>query len=193
MTRARLVLALCAGLLVWPAAGPPARAADIAALQRQLHGQAQPEYRFDEVRESPWQPAPMRTQGRLRLRDGVLEKIVESPRRETWRLLPDRLQLLRPGLPEAAEIRFGAAPAVGVLAGALRRVLAGDLAGLGQTFELVLSGDERHWTLHGVARSPEARRAVQSIELQGSAGLLKTLAFVDGQGERTFMRLEPLP
>ncbi len=188
MTRAWPAVVLCAWLL----AAAPARALDIDALQRQLHGATQPVYRFDEVRESPWQPAPVRSQGTLRARDGVLEKVVESPRQETWRLLPDRLQLLRPGRPEASEVRFSAVPAVGVLANALRLVLIGDLAQLGQAFELALTGDERQWVLHGAPRNPDGRRAVRSIELQGSGTLLKALVFVDGQGERTFMRLEPL-
>ena len=88
----------------------------------------------------------------------MLEKRVEQPRRETWRILDDRMQLGTPGSVGVREILLDQAPAVAALAQTLRRVMAGDLEALDKDFQLALSGDEREWTVQ-LDASPAGRRA----------------------------------
>jgi hypothetical protein len=186
MNRVRRSLA---GLLLAAAAGGvPAQAFDTAALQRLLQDTPRQPVRFTETRESPWLDAPTQASGTMRMQDGVLEKRVERPRRETWRILPDRMQQV----PEAApprEIRFADVPAMAALAHALRSTLSGDLQALERDFKPTLAGQPQQWTLQLTPRRPEVAKSLKLLELRGTRGRVQAIEIVESRGERTTTQL----
>lgn len=192
MRRAFLKMALHCSL--WAggcAAGAvSAQALSIAQLQRLLQDLPQTEVRFTELRESRWLAAPIESSGTLRSSASMLERQVELPRRETWRILADRMQLVTPGSEQAVEIPLDRAPAVAALAQTLRSLMAGKLEALNADFQLALVGDERDWTLQLTPRRPEVARQLAQIIVQGNGRRLSAIVIVEGQGDRTTTRLQ---
>ncbi|MEO5771802.1 MAG: LolA-related protein [Burkholderiaceae bacterium] len=178
-------------LAVWFALGGAAGAQPIttATLQRLLQAAPRHELRFTELRESAWLATPLQSSGTMKASASLLEKRVEQPRRETWRLLPDRMQLLSPDSGAMKEFLFRDAPAVAALANALRDAMAGNLGALEKDFELSVAGDERSWTVQLMPRGPELSRTLKQLELQGTHGRLLAFVILESQGERTTTRL----
>ena len=119
----------------------------------------------------------------------MLEKQVDQPRRETWRILGDRMQVSTPGSDSVKEILLDKAPAAAALARTLRRVMAGDLDALNKDFQLELSGDERDWTLQLTPRHQDVAHQLKQIDLQGAGPLLSVIVILESQGDRTTTRL----
>lgn len=189
-----------AGSLLWllsaamaaAAADAPEPAFDVDALQRLLRAAPRPEVRFTESRESPWLSAPAVSSGTMVVRPGSLEKRVVSPRRETYRLLADRIQVESTGRDQSLVIRevaLGEMPAVAALAHSLRLAMAGDLDALRPRFDLALTGEARLWSVRLVPRSGSVSRALRQVDLQGSYGQLMVIVTEEARGERTTTRL----
>lgn len=179
----QLVVAFAAG------AGTNAFALTVAQLQKLLRSGERPTVSFREIRESPWLAAPMVTQGTMRSTPEGLEKKVESPVHETWRLLDDRVEW------ESADgrsksIPFATAPALGALSAILRSVMAGNLVDLQREFDIRVDGDEHAWRAQLVPRAPGVRQALDSVEVQGAGGTVRVLIVVDRQGEKTTTTFE---
>jgi len=175
----------------WLAAAGSAGAQSLSAatLQRLLQATPRHDVRFTEARESPWLAAPAVSSGTLNAAPGVLEKRVEQPRRETWRILKDRMQWVAPGSGASKEFLFNEVPAVAALANAMRNAIAGDLAALEKDFQLTLGGDQQVWTVQLKPRQREVSRYLEQLELQGSRGRLQVLVILESQGDRTTTRL----
>ena len=180
----------CAAFILYLALGV-AHALTVAELQQLLQGAPKSEARYEETRESPWLSSPVTTRGTLRATPQMLEKRVESPREETWRLLEDRAEWIGPGGGGRKQILFSQAPALQVLADVSRRATAGDLAALARDFDIVVRGDERVWSAQLQPRTPDVTRQLESIELQGTGNRLQVLIVVERRGERTTTRLLP--
>ena len=161
-----------------------------ADLQRLLKAHAKPVVAFEEVRESPWLSAPVVAKGSMRITPDGLEKRVESPRSETWLLLADRVEW-HSADGRKSQILFSQAPALGALAKVLERVVAGDFAGLEKDFDINLGGNEHAWRALLAPRDPQVRRALESIEIQGTGADVQVLIVIDRQGEKTTTRLQP--
>jgi hypothetical protein len=176
--------------IVWSAAFA-ANPITAAELQRLLQAAPRPTVAFQEVRESPWLAAPVTSRGTMRSTPQSLEKHVESPREETWRLLPDRVEWVGPGGGAPKQITFSQAPALAALSEVMRRVVAGDIVALQRDFRIELSGDKAVWRAHLQPRAADVARYLESVELQGAAGRLQVIIVVERQGERTTTRLLP--
>ena len=170
-----------------------AQAITVAGLQRLLKEAPTRELRFSETRESQWLSAPAESSGSMRSGATMLEKEIELPRRETWRILDDRMQLITPGSTVAKQFMFSESPAVATLAGALRHVMAGDMQALDKDFRLLPSGDERLWTLQLSPRREDVARFLRYLELQGNAQHLQLIVVVESNGDRTTTRLTSAP
>lgn len=178
--------------LAWAAASAAgAQALTVPELQRLLQSDRRASVPFQEVRESPWLSSPLASRGTMHSTPEALEKRVESPRQETWRLLPDRIEWEGPGGAGRKQILFSQAPAVAALADVMRRVVAGDLAALEPDFRIELRGDERVWTAQLHPRGAEVARRLESVELQGTGRRLQVIIVAERQGERTTTRLLP--
>jgi hypothetical protein len=190
-----------------------AHALTAGELQRLLQSAPAVDIPFVEQRQSPWLTEAVESRGTVRsLPQGGLEKQVESPKRETWRLLPDRMewQSLAPAAGSGGntgnagnssnssnssntskQILFSKAPALGVLSDAIRHVVAGDFPALERDFKVVVQGDAKQWTAHLQPQSTEAVRYLDHLEMQGSGSRLLTLVVVERKGERTTTRFYP--
>ena len=186
------LLALARGLAFFGLAGLAglAHALTVPQLQALLQAQARPDARFEETRESPWLSAPVNTRGRLHVSPQALEKRVEAPRPETWRLLADRLEWQGPG-GQRKQILFSQAPALQGLADVMRRAVAGELVPLERDFNIVVTGDEHVWSARLSPRTPVLMRQLDGVELQGAPGQLRVLIVTERQGERTTTRILP--
>lgn len=165
----------------------------VAGLQRLLQEAPKRELRFRETRESPWLAAPVEASGSMKSSATMLEKKVEHPRHETWRILDDRMQLVAPGSTTPKQFMFSEAPAVAALANALRHVMAGDLQALDQDFRLVPGGDERLWTLQLTPRRQDIARFLKLLELQGSGPHVRVIVILESGGDRSTTHLTSEP
>ena len=165
-----------------------AQAITATALQHLLQDAPQRDARFTETRESPWLQAPVEASGTMTSTAAALEKRVEHPRRETWRIMPDRMELVAAD-GARKEFRFDQVPAIAALANATRHVMAGDLQALQKDFRVTLNGDEREWTVQLKPRDPEVTRYLKQLELQGSRGRLQVIIIEESRGDRTTTRL----
>jgi hypothetical protein len=179
---------LLAALWLAAAGSAGAQALSASTLQRLLQATPRHDVRFTETRESQWLTAPVQSSGVLSASPAVLEKRVEQPRRETWRILKDRMQWVGPD-GTSKEFLFDQVPAIAALAGAMRNAMAGDLAALEKDFQLAFGGDESVWTLQLKPRRSEVSRYLKQLELQGSRGQLQVLVIQEAQGDRTTTRL----
>ena len=185
----RLIVALA--LVCTGSATAEAAALTVAQLQRALQAAPRQSVSYQEVRESPWLSSPVMSRGTMRSTPNALEKRVESPREETWRLLADRVEWVGPGATGSKQILFTQAPALAALSQVMRLVVAGELVALQGDFEISLSGDERVWSAQLQPRSAEVARHLDHVELQGTAGHLQVIVVVERKGERTITRLQP--
>ena len=161
----------------------------INRLQRLLAERSQADVQFTELRESRWLAAPLESSGTLRSSGSVLEKRVEHPRRETWRILADRIQVSVGGSGNFHEVQLNASSTAALLASTLRDVMAGRLDALDKDFRLDLAGDERSWTLLLTPRSGEVSSRLKEISLEGAGSRLLVIAVVESQGDRTTTKL----
>jgi hypothetical protein len=182
----RLRDAIVLGLLV--ASSWAASAMTLPELQRLLRRDAQAPVAFEEVRESPWLSSPVTTRGKLQSTPQALEKRVESPRRETWRLLEDRMEWTGPDGARKV-VPFSQAPALQALAGVTRRATSGSFSELERDFLITLRGDEKVWSVHLQPRTAQMSRLLESVELQGTGERLQVIIVNERRGERTTTRL----
>jgi hypothetical protein len=162
----------------------------VARLQGLLQASPRTAVPFEEVRESPWLATPLTSRGTMHSTPRSLEKRVETPRQETWRLLADRIEWTGPGA-STKQITFAQAPGLAALADVMRRVVAGEFSALEREFRIELNGDEKVWRAQLTPRSPEVGRHLASVELQGTGGRLQVIIVTERQGERTTTRLAP--
>jgi len=183
------VLRLAVVLALLQSAAGASLAITVPELQHLLQASPRNTVAFTETRESPWLAVPAETRGTMHWMPGVLEKRVEAPRKETWRMLPDRVEYVSPGDTGSKQILFSQSPAVAVLAETLRRLVAGDLLALQRDFRLDLRGDRHSWSAHLTPTSGEAARYLDHLELEGAGAELRVITVIERQGERTTTRL----
>jgi hypothetical protein len=181
---------IAAALTLLLGAAPASLAFTVPELQSLLRA-APKSVSFVETRESPWLAVPAEASGTMHSLPGVLEKRVAKPRAETWRILADRVEYVGVGDASSKQILFSKAPAVAVLANALRNAVTGDLSALEREFRVELRGDRSAWTARLSPTSGEAVRYLDRIELQGAGSELRMITIVERQGERTTTRLFP--
>lgn len=181
------VLGICA-LAAWAGAAHALTVAQLAAL---LQAAPKPDVPYVESRESPWLSAPVTTRGTLHISAQALEKRVEQPRQETWRMLDDRVEWQGPGGAGRKQILFSQAPALQALADVTRRALAGDLVALERDFRIEVTGDEHAWSARLQPRTALVSRQLDAVELEGTGGHLRVLIVTERQGERTTTRINP--
>jgi hypothetical protein len=168
-----------------------APAMTVPDLQRLLHAPHERTVKFQEVHESPWLKAPVKLSGVMYSDPPMLEKRVESPRQETWRLYPDRMEWTGSGGIGYRQILFSKAPQLAALANAIRAVVSGDLQALTKIFDISLSGTENQWSAKLKPRHPGLNQQPDSIEFSGSGSQVRTIVFLQREHERTTIRLTP--
>lgn len=183
-------LSLAGHIFGWLLAAPT-HAFTLSELQQLLKSSPRIDIPFQEVRESPWLSAPAQSRGTMRASAKALEKRVELPRPETWRLLADRIEWTGNNGVDRKEILFAQAPAMAVLADAIRRIINGDLDALQTDFRVLLSGDQKRWAVQLIPISVPASQHLDLLEMQGTGAQLQSLVVNDRQGARTTTSFRP--
>lgn len=168
-----------------------AQALTTSDLQKLLQSSPKVATPFHEQRQSPWLASPVESRGIVRSLPQGLEKQVDAPKRETWRLLSDRLEWSGPDGVGNKQILFSKAPALAVLSDAIRHVVAGDLLALERDFRITVQGDSTLWTARLQPHSTEVSRHLDHLEMQGAGAQLLVLIVVERKGERTMTRFYP--
>jgi len=185
--RLRLVAAACVTFMV----GVPrvVHALEASDLQRLLQEGKSREFRYVETRESPRLPRPIESRGTLRATGDLLEKRVDSPRAEIWRILPDRMEWASGDGSKVKSVRFDKVPAAGALADGLRLAASGDLLALQRRFTVSIDGDASNWSAMLKPRGAQLARYIEALTIKGAGGTMKTIVVAEVRGGRTTTQL----
>ena len=181
----------CYSLVFSASLGGTAQALTVLDLGRLLHASSERSVKFQEVHESPWLKAPVKSSGVMYSDPPMLEKRVESPHQETWRLYPDHMEWIGSGGIGYRQISFSKAPQLALLANAIRGVVSGDVQALGKIFSVTLSGTENQWEAKLQPRSPGPNQQLELIEFSGSGSHLRMIVVLEREQERTTIHLAP--
>lgn len=166
-----------------------AHALTLTELQGLVQAEPTRALKFEEERESPWLASPVFSRGTLRSSPEGLEKRVDTPHKETWRLLADRIEWVGAEPSARKEILFSRAPALAPVVDLMRNIVARDLGALERDFLITLSGDSTAWRMKLLPRQSNVARAVAGVELQGAAGRVLVIVLNETNGQRTTTRL----
>lgn len=177
---------------LWLVSTLPVAAADwtpealMAALAANPGGQV----RFVERKFIALLDAPVESAGVLVYRPPErLERHTERPQPESMILDGDTLELERGG--RRLTLALSAHPETGAFVDSIRRTLAGDRRALERTWTLALTGDAGLWTLRLEPRSEALRALVQQITITGRRGEVRSIAILQGDGDRSLMTIFP--
>lgn len=187
----RVYLVRRVGLILMIGFISTASALTLPELQGLLRSSPLPEVGFRELRESPWLTAPVESSGRMRLLPDGLEKRVEVPKQEIWRLLSDRMVWLDAQERNPRQILYTAAPGLATLAATLRKVVSGDLLALQSDFRITVQGDAKQWRAHLDSLNASPTNPIDQLSLQGTGTQLLLINMLERKGERTTFQFSP--
>lgn len=146
------------------------------------------EVSFTEKKFSSLLSEPVVSSGKLLYRrpDSVA-KIIETPRKESYRFERDVLVLTRAGAEK--RIPLSSQPLLSAFAASLRGLLGGDLALLRNHYQLSLQGDEQSWRLDMTPVDEEIGRYVQRITASGRAGRIGQIEVGESSGDRSVLQV----
>ena len=152
---------------------------------------------FTEQKTSALLTAPLRLTGELHYTAPArLEKIVATPVREHLIADGERLRLERTradGGVSTHRLALDDHPLLRPLIAGVRATLAGDGAALARHYVVALSGSERAWELHLLPRDAQVRAAISRVRLHGRGTQIREIEIDEAGGDRSLMRLWPLP
>lgn len=187
--RVRFIMPLLALLLSMLAARIAcADSFDLMRLMQLLATAPVAEVAFTEKKYSSLLSAPVVSSGKLAYRrPDIVEKIIESPRKERYRFVDDELLLSRNG--EEKRIPLSSRPLLSAFAASLRGVLGGDLALLRNHYQLALQGNEATWVLELTPLDEETGRYVSRIVVSGHAGRIEQIEVRETSGDRSVLQV----
>lgn len=118
-----------------------------------------------------------------------LEKRTLTPKAETMILDKDTLSLERDR--RKMSIRLSARPEVAAFVDSIRSTLAGDRAALERSYQLTLSGDLDAWVLTLVPTDARIAEMLKRITVSGVRQQVLGIEYLQADGDRTEMRIEP--
>lgn len=125
-----------------------------------------------------------------------LEKIVATPVRERLIADGDRLRLERTradGGVSTHRLALDDHPLLRPLIAGVRATLAGDGATLARHYVVALNGSAQAWELNLLPRDAAVRAAIVRVRLQGRGTQIQAIEINEAGGDRSLMRLRPLP
>jgi len=187
--RVRIALPFMAALLSLAAANVArADGFDIARLMQLLAATPAMEASFIEKKYSALLSEPVVSSGKLLYRrPDVVEKNIESPRKESYRFAGDQLLLVRNGAEK--RIPLSSQPLLSAFAASLRGVIGGDLALLRNYYQLSLLGDLPSWRLEMTPIDEDTGRYVQLIVVSGRAGRIEQIEVHETSGDHSVLQV----
>lgn len=189
MVRLHTAFNLMAGLLsLLVANAARAENFDVVRVMQLLAAQPATEVSFIERKYSDLLSEPVVSSGMLIYRrPDIVEKKIESPRKESYRFSGEELILVRNGTEK--RIQLLSQPMLSAMAASLRGVLGGDLALLRNYYQLSLQGEELSWRLDLTPVDEETVRYVQRIIVLGRAGRIEQIEVRETSGDRSVLRV----
>jgi hypothetical protein len=160
-------------------------------LQNLLKSAPKSDKNYHEQRQSPWLSSPTYSRGIIRILPQGLEKQVDSPKREIWRLLHDHLEWVGQDSIGSKKIFFSNTPSLAVLSNAMRRLVIGDLKDLESDFQIITHGEMKMWTVRLQPIGLEINKYLDYLEMKGSGTQIQVLIVVERKGERTTTYFQP--
>ena len=120
-------------------------------------------------------------------RPDIVEKHIDTPRKESYRFAGDELVLRRSG--SEKRIPLSSQPLLLAFAASLRGVLGGDLALLRGHYQLALKGFENSWRLDMTPIDEETGRYVQRISVSGQGGKIAQIEVRETSGDHSVLQI----
>lgn len=143
---------------------------------------------FTEKKFSNLLSEPVVSSGKLIYRrPDIVEKNIETPRKESYRFVGEELVFVRNGAEK--RIPLSSQPLLSAFAASLRGVLGGDLALLRNYYQLLLRGDELSWRLDMTPLDIETGRYVERITVSGHMGRIEQIEVRETSGDRSVLQV----
>lgn len=193
-----LATAIAASTAAIALAAAPARAADAApawTLDRLMSTLAQHKSgraTFTETKYLSIATQPVESSGELVfVAPDHLEKHTLSPKPEHLVVDGDMLTVERNN--RKYTLALARYPELGAFIDSIRATLAGNRFALEQVYQVALAGRGDDWTLTLTPLDSRMLKVVSTITLDGTRDLLRSVAIRQADGDRSVMRLQPVP
>ncbi|SEU37553.1 Outer membrane lipoprotein-sorting protein [Burkholderia cepacia] len=191
-------IAIAASTAAIALAAAPARAADAApawTLDRLMSTLAQHKSgraTFTETKYLSIATQPVESSGELVfVAPDHLEKHTLSPKPEHLVVDGDMLTVERNS--RKYTLALARYPELGAFIDSIRATLAGNRFALEQVYKVALAGRGDDWTLTLTPLDSRMLKVVSTITLDGTRDLLRSVAIRQADGDRSVMRLQPVP
>ncbi|WP_322037385.1 outer membrane lipoprotein carrier protein LolA [Burkholderia cepacia] len=191
-------IAVAASTAAIALAAAPARAADAApawTLDRLMSTLAQHKSgraTFTETKYLSIATQPVESSGELVfVAPDHLEKHTLSPKPEHLVVDGDMLTVERNS--RKYTLALARYPELGAFIDSIRATLAGNRFALEQVYQVALAGRGDDWTLTLTPLDSRMLKVVSTITLDGTRDLLRSVAIRQADGDRSVMRLQPVP
>ncbi len=188
-SRAQYILRFIAALLFLGMACPSrAQDFDLPRLMQALATSPATQVAFTEKKFSTLLSVPVVSTGNLIYRrPDIVEKHIDTPRKESYRFTGDELVLRRSG--SEKRIPLSSQPLLSAFAASLRGVLGGDLVLLRGHYQLALQGLENSWRLDMTPIDEETGRYVQRISVSGQGGKIAQIEVRETSGDHSVLQI----
>ena len=165
-----------------------AQSLDLPRLMQLLAAVPAAEVAFTEKKFSSLLSAPVVSSGKLLYRrPDIVEKNIETPRKESYRFTGDELVMTRDG--KERRIPISSQPLLAAFAASLRGVLGGDIVLLRKHYELSLQGDEPSWRLDMTPIDEETLKYVKRVTVSGRAGRVGKIEVRESSGDHSVLQV----
>ena len=161
---------------------------DLPRLMQALATSPATQVAFTEKKFSTLLSVPVVSTGNLIYRrPDIVEKHIDTPRKESYRFTGDELVLRRSG--SEKRIPLSSQPLLSAFAASLRGVLGGDLVLLRGHYQLALQGLENSWRLDMTPIDEETGRYVQRISVSGQGGKIAQIEVRETSGDHSVLQI----
>ena len=165
-----------------------AQSLDLPRLMQLLAAVPAAEVPYTEKKFSSLLSAPVVSSGKLLYRrPDIVEKNIETPRKESYRFVGEELVVTRDG--KERRIPLSSQPLLAAFAASLRGVLGGDLDLLRKHYALSLQGDEPSWRLDMMPIDEETLRFVKRVTVSGRAGRVGQIEVRESSGDHSVLKV----
>ena len=179
---------IAALFLLTAMAATRAQSLDLPRLMQLLAAVPATEVSFAEKKFSSLLSAPVVSSGKLVYRrPDIVEKNIETPRKESYRFIGEELVVTRDG--KERRIPLSSQPLLAAFAASLRGVLGGDLDLLRKHYVLSLQGDEPSWRLDMMPIDEETLRFVKRVTVSGRAGRVGQIEVRESSGDHSVLQV----
>ena len=180
-----------AGLLLLGLALPAFAAFDVAQLMNDLARHKGGTAKFVEKKYIALLDRPVVSTGELTYSaPDRLEKRTLTPKQETLRLDKDLLSIEREK--QKLSINLANQPEALAFVDSLRGTLNGNRAALEKNYLLHLSGNSEKWVLTLLPSEQKIAALVQRITVSGSRDHIRSIEYLQADGDRSLLLIEPL-